>query len=66
MPDEERIKSIETLVTDCYIAHQEAIIVKLIVQLEEEYRELAKLSTMGEYKTDWTHKKVIDYITYET
>lgn len=66
MSDEERIKSVETLVTDCYIAHQETIIVKLIIQLEEEYREIAKLATMGEYKPNWTHKKVIDYITYET
>lgn len=61
----ERQNAIETLVADCLIAHQETIIVKLIVQLEEDYKELATLSTMGEYKPSWTHKKVLDYITKE-
>jgi hypothetical protein len=29
-----------------------------------EYRQLAELSTMGEYKATWTHNDVLDYITY--
>lgn len=65
MCNEERMKSIETLVSDCYFAHQEAIIVKLICGLEEEYSELAKVITAGEYDSSWTHKKLLDYITYE-
>jgi len=62
---EDRLKSIETLVMDCIWAHQEAIIVKLIAQLEEDYAELAKIVTMGEYKASWTHKRLIDYICKE-
>jgi hypothetical protein len=62
----ERESAIETLVADCIIAHQEYILVKLISELETDYQELAKLATMGEYKKDWTHKKVLDYITFET
>jgi hypothetical protein len=38
----------------------------LIVQLEKDYRELAQLATFGEYKNDWTHEQVLDYITEET
>lgn len=66
MNEEEKIKSIETLVNDCHIAHQETIIVQLIYRLEKEYIELAELATMGNYKNSWTHKDVLNYITYET
>jgi len=62
----DREKDIERLVSDCIIAHQETIIVKLISKLEQEYRDLANLATLGEYKNSWTHKEVLDYITYET
>lgn len=64
MCSEERIKSIESLVIDCYIAHQEGIIVKLIEQLEKDYKELALLATGGAYKNNWTHEQVLNYITY--
>ena len=59
-----REEEIENLVYDCIVAHQETIIVQLIYQLEKDYKELARLVTMDEYKSDWTHKQVLDYITY--
>jgi len=62
----ERRKAIESLVSDCIIAHQEAIIVSMIEKLEKDYKELAKLATFGEYLSNWTHKQVLDYVTYET
>lgn len=62
----EREKAIERLVLDAIIAHQEYLIVKLISSLEEDYRELAQLATMGKYEDGWTHKKVLDYVTLET
>jgi hypothetical protein len=62
----EREKAIQLLVSDCLVAHQEIIIVKLIAELEKDYEDLAKLATMGEYNTNWTHPEVLDYITYET
>jgi hypothetical protein len=61
-----REEQIADLVQECFLVHQEAIIVKLILGLEVEYQEIAKLATMGEYRSDWTHKQVLDYITYET
>ena len=30
-----------------------------------QYAELAKVITAGEYDSSWTHKKLLDYITYE-
>lgn len=64
--DYEREEILSALVMDCIISHNEAIIVKLLAELEKQYQELAKLSTMGEYKDDWTHQQVLDYVTYET
>ena len=61
-----REEEISQLVQDCFIAHQEIILIKLIVQLEKEYKEIAQLSTLGEYNPNWTHKEVLDYITYNT
>lgn len=61
---EDREKAIESLVSDCFIAHQETIIVKLIYKLEQEYIELAKLVTLGEYDRTWTHKELLDFITF--
>lgn len=63
---EERREKIESLVSDCIIAHQESIIVSLIQQLEEDYKELALLATLGEYKDSWTKQQVLDFVTYET
>ena len=62
----ERRKAIESLVADCIIAHQEGIIVRLIEQLEDDYKDLAKLVTLGVYKENWTKKQVLDFITYDT
>jgi flagellar biosynthesis/type III secretory pathway ATPase len=61
-----REKSIEKLVNDCVLAHQEAIIVQLIYRLEKEYKEVAMLASLGEYQETWTHQKLLDYVTYET
>lgn len=60
-----REEEISRLVYDCLTAHQEIILIQLIAQLEQEYKEVAALATFGEYKNSWTHKEVLDYITYE-
>ncbi len=60
-----RLESIRQLLTDSMSSHNEEVIVNLIFQLEKEYVELAQLSTMGEYKRNWTHPQVLDYITKE-
>lgn len=64
--EETRAEILSALVNDCIISHNEGIIVRLLVQLEQEYQDLAKLATMGEYKNDWTHQQVLNYVTLET
>jgi len=61
-----RMDSIRKLLSDSIYAHNEEVIVNLIFKLEKEYTELAELSTMGEYKRNWTHQQVLDYVTKET
>jgi hypothetical protein len=55
-----------TLVNECIITHNEALLVELIYRLEKEYVDIALLSTMGEYKGNWTHTEVLNYITLNT
>lgn len=57
---------IEALVYECITSHNEMVLVDLIVNLEKEYIELAKLSTFGEYQTDWSHEDVLNYVTFNT
>tara|TARA_B100001778_G_scaffold329149_1_gene329677 strand:+ start:937 stop:1143 length:207 start_codon:yes stop_codon:yes gene_type:complete len=64
--EESRHEILRALVNDCIISHNEGIIVRLLVQLEQEYQDLAKLATMGEYENDWTHQQVLNYVTLET
>lgn len=61
-----RIEEIQRLVDDCIISNNNVIITQLIFQLEKDYKELAKLSTLGAYKDNWTHLEVLNYITTET
>lgn len=64
--DEKRIESINNLVTDCIFSNNIEILCQLIFRLEKEYQEIAYVSTFGEYTTEWTHHKTLNYITYET
>jgi hypothetical protein len=59
-------EDIYNLVTECFLTHNEAILVELIYRLEKEYVDLAQLATMGEYKGGWTHEEVLNYITMNT
>lgn len=54
------------LVNECIISHNEALLVELIYRLEKEYVDIALLSTMGEYKGNWTHAELLNYITLNT
>lgn len=61
-----RIDILRELIQDCIITHNEEVLVNLIYNLENEYKEVAKLSTLGEYNDSWTHEQVLNYITQET
>jgi len=61
-----RFEEIEDLVNDCVISNNTVILTQLIIQLEKDYRELAKLTTLGKYEDSWTHIEVLNYVTEET
>jgi len=66
MYDEERLENIRELISDCIFTNNIEIIVQLVYRLELEYKDIAKLATMGEYTNEWTHIDTMNYITYET
>lgn len=59
------LDSIRELVIECVATHQEEFLVNLLYELQREYRELARLSTLDAYRETWSHKKLLDYLTKE-
>lgn len=65
---EENKKDIEEMtqvVKECIKNNKLIFLATLICKLQKDYEDLAKLSTEGNYKPTWTHKEVLDYLTYE-
>lgn len=60
-----RIDILRELIQDCIITHNEEVLINLIYNLENEYKEIATLITFGEYDENWTHEKLLNYITRE-
>ncbi len=56
--------SIRTLILEAISSHNEEVVVSLMAKLLEEYIELARLSSDNAYRKTWTHKDVLNYITY--
>ena len=65
VPQKTRIDLIRELVEECFLTHNEEVLVKMIFNLEKDYREVAVLSTLGEYNDSWTHHQLLNYITKE-
>ena len=59
------LESIRELVHESISTHNEEFLINLIYKLQTQYKELAELSTFGEFKNTWSHKKLLDYITKE-
>lgn len=69
MKDNEKgssLDAIESLIAECISTHNEAVIVKLVYRLEQDYIELAQLATFDQYNKGWTHQDVLNYVTYNT
>jgi hypothetical protein len=54
-----------SLVEDCMHQNKLEFLAELIVRLEREYIEIARLATDDNYQPNWTHVQVLDYLTYE-
>jgi len=59
------IKDMIAMINNCITNDKLEFLATLIVNLQTEYQEIAALSTDGEYKTNWTHHQVLDYLTYQ-
>ena len=53
------------LINECIKNNNLVFIATLICKLQKDYQDIAKLSTEGNYQPNWTHKQVLDYLTYE-
>lgn len=63
--DDIDIKDIKNLVNECINNDKIDFLSHLIYTLQQNYKELASLSTDGNYHDGWPHTKVLDYLTYE-
>jgi hypothetical protein len=60
----DREKAMLSVVEDCVKQNKLDLLAKILYQMQSEYHEVCKLSTDGEYEVTWSHKDVLDYLTY--
>lgn len=59
------LDAVRDLVNEAIRTNSIEFLVMLINNLQTEYVELAELATLSQYKSTWSHKKVLDYVTKE-
>lgn len=59
------LEDIKELVVECVKNNKVDFLSNLIYTLQQNYIELAQLSTDDNYNESWTHIKTIDFITHE-
>lgn len=62
---DDKLPYIKELVVECVKKDKLDFLANLILSFQNDYQELATLCTDGNYNEKWSHKKVLDYITYE-
>lgn len=60
-----RVKAMLKIVNQAIKDNSVDFLANLLAKLQQDYEELATLSTDGNYQPNWTHKQVLDYLTYE-
>lgn len=58
------IKDMLAIIDECIKTDRLTFLANMFITLQKDYQEVAYLSTDGEYKSSWTHKQVLDYLTY--
>lgn len=53
------------MIEECMHNNRIEFLAELILRLESEYIEIARISTDDNYQPNWTHLQVLDYLTYE-
>lgn len=59
-------KEMMHIINECIKNDKIEFLANLIINLQTEYQEIALLSTDGEFQTSWTHKMVMDHLTYQS
>jgi hypothetical protein len=60
-----RVKAMLKIVNQAIKDDSLEFLATLLAKLQQDYEEIAMLSTDGNYQPNWTHKQVLDYLTYE-
>lgn len=58
-------KDLRDLIEECIKDNRVDFLTNLVFTLQQNYTELAELTTDGNYHKGWTHIMVLDFITYE-
>jgi hypothetical protein len=53
------------MIEECVYSNKLEFLAELVVRLESEYIDIARLGTDDNYQPNWTHLQVLDYMTYE-
>lgn len=64
MYKDEKLKAMLDVINDCIKKDQLEFLASIICKLQLEYTEVCELATDGEYQITWTHKQVLDHLTY--
>ena len=62
---DEKLQAMLDVVKDCVAKDKLEFLATILCNLQKEYQEVCKLSTDGEYNPTWTHKQVLDHLTYQ-
>jgi hypothetical protein len=63
--NKQKVDDILKIINECIRTNKLDFIANLIVTLQNDYTDLAKLTTDDNYQPNWTHKQTLDYLTYE-
>jgi hypothetical protein len=63
--NKQKVDDILKIINECVRTNKLDFIANLIVTLQNDYTDLAKLTTDDNYQPNWTHKQTLDYLTYE-
>jgi hypothetical protein len=65
MTVDKKLKDTINLIEECMHSNKIEFLANLIIKLENEYIDIARVATDDNYKPNWTHTEVLDYLTYE-
>jgi len=57
------ISEMLAIIDECIKTDRLTFLANMILTLQKDYQEVASLSTDGEYRSNWSHKQVLDYLT---